>query len=130
MSTLDHSLCKLFERLLRDPLLCKRKKLEICNRVVKETTVCQTITHVCEGITSLRLMFLFTADVKDAFHLVPINRDQIKYNGIQICGLLFFWTTLVFGLASSCADKLSRNVKDIDFDLAPASAPCSKMASK
>ena len=69
----------------------------------EKTIVYQTITQVCEWIISLRLMFLFTADVKDAFHLIPINRDQIKYNGIQICGLLFFWTTLVFGLASSCA---------------------------
>ena len=69
----------------------------------EKSIVYQTISEVCEWIISLKLMFLFTADVKDAFHLIPINRDQIKYNGIQICGLLFFWTTLVFGLASSCA---------------------------
>ena len=69
----------------------------------EKSIVYQTISEVCEWIISLKLMFLFTADVKDAFHLIPISRDQIKYNGIQICGLLFFWTTLVFGLASSCA---------------------------
>ena len=69
----------------------------------EKSIVYQTITEVCEWIVSLGLIFLFTADVKDAFHLIPISTDQIKYNGIQICGLLFFWTTLVFGLASSCA---------------------------
>ena len=45
---------------------------------------------------------IFTADVKDAFHQIPIWREQIKYVGIRICGMIFFWTTLVFGLASSC----------------------------
>ena len=68
----------------------------------EKSIVYNTIIDICKWILKLQLNWLFTADVKDAFHQIPIWRDQIKYVGIKMCGMLFFWTTLVFGLASSC----------------------------
>ena len=61
-----------------------------------------TIVDVCKWILDLQLKWTFTADVKYSFHQIPIWRQQIKFVGIRICGMSFFWTTLVFGLASSC----------------------------
>ena len=72
--------------------------IEDCEKKIIYTT----IVDVCTWILELQLKWIFTADVKDAFHQIPIWRQQIKYVGIKICGMIFFWTTLVFGLASSC----------------------------
>ena len=45
---------------------------------------------------------LWVIDMADAYHRISIHNSHVRWMGFTILGLLFFYTCLVFGCASSC----------------------------
>ena len=48
------------------------------------------------------IIYLWAMDALDAYYRVPIQKQQVKYMGIRLCKMIFYFTCLVFGLSSAC----------------------------
>ncbi len=61
-----------------------------------------TITHIIWLILIEKLKWIWAIDAYEAYYRVPIRSDFIRFMGFRLCGLLFFFTCLVMGMASAC----------------------------
>lgn len=91
------------------PLKCvpkKNNKLRLVTNCRKLNELIDTPRFSQEGIQAVSDLIkpnddLFTVDLKDGFHQVPINRRFWKYMGIKWRGVYYVWVVLCFGV--SCA---------------------------
>ncbi len=61
-----------------------------------------TIKNIIRTIWENKLVWLWAMDAHEAYYRVPIRDRFLRYMGFRLCGLIFFYTCLVMGMASSC----------------------------
>ena len=61
-----------------------------------------SIKDVIRTILDGELKWIWAMDALEAYYRVPIQRRFIRFMGVNVCGLLFFFTCLVMGMASAC----------------------------
>ena len=70
-----------------------------------------TIIDVINRIIDCDLKWLWAIDALEAYYRVPIQQKFIPFLGVKLCGLIFFFTCLVMGMASAC--KLYTEFADV-----------------
>ena len=58
--------------------------------------------EIVQFIVENDIIYLWAMDALDAYYRVPIEKQQIKYMGIRLCKMVFYFSCLVFGLSSAC----------------------------
>ena len=94
------------------------------NDVIKQyekTVAYIDVKDVVQRIVDYNIQYMWAADAKDGFYRVPIRDEFIPASGIKVCGMRFFFTCLVMGMASSC--KLYAEFADVVCWIIRHSAP-------
>ena len=78
------------------------KSFNDCIDQFEKTVTYITILDVVRRIIDCDLKWLWALDALEAYYRVPIQKRFIKYMGVEVCGMLFFFTCLVMGMASAC----------------------------
>ncbi len=60
------------------------------------------IKQIIKWIIKANIKYLWSIDAWRAYYSVPIKPEFTPKLGIKLCGLFFFFTTILMGLASSC----------------------------
>ena len=69
------------------------------------------IKDVVKLVLDNDIQYIWAADAKDGFYRVPIEDRFVPKSAVKICGMYFFFTSLVMGMASAC--KLYAEFADI-----------------
>ena len=60
-----------------------------------------TVKDIVNLIIKCDLRWIYSLDALEAFYRVPIQSRFIPFLGVKICGVLFYFTSIVMGMASA-----------------------------
>ena len=85
--------------------------LNDCIKEEEKTVTYITILDVIRRIIDCDMRWVWALDALEAYYRVPIQDRFIRLLGVKVCGMMFFITCLVMGMASAC--KLYTEFADV-----------------